>query len=279
MSSKFVPWVAILLWVSTAVFAQSREFFSASEISDIKATVLSIRRMEFPRAKLELRVNSSSNHKVLNPSYGARIITAENYLWKSGGQIDYKDSRNIDSLAAYYLLPGDEIRAKLMSGVTQGCEWLIYGISRSMEYIPAPIPNPTPSTPPKSTSMHGNIMLTLEADKETYQKGQPVTLTFTITNVGTAPVTYNFSSSQMYDFVITQGGREVWRWSKGKAFTQAFVSLTLQAGESKSFRETWRQTGSQGTQLTAGEYSVTAVLTLADRNARPSAGPIKITIQ
>ncbi|MDI6829541.1 MAG: hypothetical protein QME62_13775, partial [Armatimonadota bacterium] len=68
MSSRFLAFAAILLWMSTAAIAQLKGSFSAGEVSDITATVLSVRRMEFPRAKLELRVNSSSNHKVLNPS-------------------------------------------------------------------------------------------------------------------------------------------------------------------------------------------------------------------
>lgn len=279
MSSRFLAFAAILLWMSTAAIAQLKGSFSAGEVSDITATVLSVRRMEFPRAKLELRVNSSSNHKVLNPSFGARIVTAENYLWKTNGQIDFKDSRNIDSLSAYYLLPGDEIRAKLVVGASQGIEWQIYGISRSMGYLPAPSPSPTPSKPPRSTNMHGKVMLTLEADEETYQLGQPVTLTFTIVNTGNSAVIYNFSSGQMYDFIITHSGREVWRWSNGKAFTQAFASLTLQPGESKRFQETWKQSGNQGTQLPAGEYSVSAVITTTDRNAKPTVGPIKITLQ
>ena len=47
------------------------------------------------------------------------------------------------------------------------------------------------------------------------------------------PVTFDFTTSQRYDFAIyNSNGTEVWRWSDDKAFLQVLGQVTLEPGES-----------------------------------------------
>ncbi|HEX6746583.1 MAG TPA: BsuPI-related putative proteinase inhibitor [Longimicrobium sp.] len=79
-----------------------------------------------------------------------------------------------------------------------------------------------------------------------------VVFTLAVTNATRAPVTLEFTSGQSYDFVVGDGGREVWRWSAERMFTQALRSETLAAGETRTWREAWRPDQSlRGRELTA----------------------------
>ncbi|MBV9774512.1 MAG: hypothetical protein JO040_11215, partial [Gemmatimonadetes bacterium] len=60
-----------------------------------------------------------------------------------------------------------------------------------------------------------------------------------VTNAGTQPMALDFSSGQSFDFVVQQDGRELWRWSGDRMFTQALRSETLAAGETRTFSATW----------------------------------------
>ena len=66
-----------------------------------------------------------------------------------------------------------------------------------------------------------------------------VTLTFTVTNPSKDPAKLVFPTGQKYDFVVIDSttGKEAWRWSTGRGFTQAIVEQTVPAGGSVSFTE------------------------------------------
>lgn len=66
-----------------------------------------------------------------------------------------------------------------------------------------------------------------------------------------------FHSGQMYDFVISKDGREVWRWSTGRMFHQAFHSRTIEPGQLLIFTEIWDGRTKSG-QPVAGEITITA---------------------
>lgn len=64
-------------------------------------------------------------------------------------------------------------------------------------------------------------------------------LTLDVVNEGTEPVELTFRSGRRADFVALDDGKEVWRWSEGRMFTQALDEATLQPGESVSFDGSW----------------------------------------
>src|SRR5256885_2859949 len=90
-----------------------------------------------------------------------------------------------------------------------------------------------------------------------------VTLTFSVTNNTASPVTVQFLSGQEYDFIIRSSdtGALVWRWSHGRAFTQALGSRTLASGETVTWTEKW-------TPSRSGTYTAHAALTSLSHTAQ-----------
>ena len=251
---------------------------SSATYTTIRAVVLDVERLQFPNARLELRILESSNKRVLDLDGKQPTVVAVNMLRGTKSQINWSDSRNIGALAAYYLLQGDEIRARMYSRAEADrpdrqpypapadCQWYICDIARVGLEQGAGV-----------SVLQDDLELTLEVERQAYAAGEPVRLTFTVENVGVETKTLRFSSGQHYDFVVASGGQEVWRWSADKAFIQALTSLTLAPGEKKTFTETWRQADNEGQQVPAGEYEVTGVLTTMGKS-RPSVGPVAVTI-
>ena len=61
-----------------------------------------------------------------------------------------------------------------------------------------------------------------------------------VKNIGKKHVELTFRSGQSYDFVVVDSiGREVWRWSAGRMFTQGVQNKQLSSGDSMHARETW----------------------------------------
>lgn len=70
--------------------------------------------------------------------------------------------------------------------------------------------------------------------------GSSVDLVLQVTNPSEEPVELNFASGQIYDFVVLEGEREIWRWSEDQMFTQALRRERLGPGESRRFEAQWR---------------------------------------
>jgi hypothetical protein len=83
-----------------------------------------------------------------------------------------------------------------------------------------------------------------------------ITLALHVFNTGKKRVELTFPSGQTYDFVVLDStGREVWRWGKGRMFTQALRNKLLSGGESIELEETVKD------QLEPGRYTARATLT------------------
>lgn len=68
-----------------------------------------------------------------------------------------------------------------------------------------------------------------------------------VTNVGSKHVELAFPSGQAYDFVVVDSlGREVWRWAKGRMFTQAMQTRLLGSGDAYRVDEQWNQPAMHG---------------------------------
>ncbi len=119
------------------------------------------------------------------------------------------------------------------------------------------------------------ILSGVRADKTDYKVGEPVVISFIVENRATEAVTLRFPSALQYDVWAVKDGREVWRWSHGRAFAQMLTSLTVPAGERKTFSISWNQTNDKGEKLTPGAYSIFAQLT----TFQPRPTPVKDTIQ
>ncbi len=80
-------------------------------------------------------------------------------------------------------------------------------------------------------------------------------------------VEIHFPDGQTHDFVVNDStGKEVWRWSEGRMFTQAMRSKTLKGKDGTVFEEKWEPKGQRG--------AFTAVAILKSENF-----PVETTIQ
>ncbi|HXT18502.1 MAG TPA: BsuPI-related putative proteinase inhibitor [Gemmatimonadaceae bacterium] len=67
-----------------------------------------------------------------------------------------------------------------------------------------------------------------------------VKLALDVRNTGGRHAEIDFPNGQAYDFVVVDSvGREVWRWSARRMFTQGVRNKQLGAGESTEYSETW----------------------------------------
>ena len=76
-----------------------------------------------------------------------------------------------------------------------------------------------------------------------------------VTNRADRNVELMFPSGQTHEFIVRdETGRDVWRWSEGRMFTQALQSKLLGGEETTTYAETW-QAGAR-----SGRYTVVATL-------------------
>lgn len=75
-----------------------------------------------------------------------------------------------------------------------------------------------------------------------------VVFTLHVTNTSDSHVEINFPSGLTHDFIVYDSvGREVWRWSNGRMFTQTVRNKLLAGKETVSYEEHWKPVGRTGT--------------------------------
>ena len=85
-----------------------------------------------------------------------------------------------------------------------------------------------------------------------------VAMDFHVMNAGTKRLEVNFPSGQTHEVVVVDSlGREVFRWSKGRMFTQSLQNKVLHASDTLDYDAVWEN-------APAGKY--TAIATLASEN-------------
>lgn len=92
-------------------------------------------------------------------------------------------------------------------------------------------------------------------------KDGKVVFDFELINHYTEEKQLHFSSGQQFEVVvISDDGKEVYRYSDGKFFTMALVYKDIKPGESLKWQDEWVLTNKEGEKLSAGEY--TAVINI-----------------
>ena len=77
--------------------------------------------------------------------------------------------------------------------------------------------------------------------------GEALRFTLRIVNNTKKMVEIQFPDGQTHDFVVSDStGKEVWRWSEGRMFTQAMRSKTLKGKDGTVFEEKWEPKGQRG---------------------------------
>ena len=110
---------------------------------------------------------------------------------------------------------------------------------------------------------HNGIISLLELDRNVISDETTPSLqvVFTIKNMTPSPISFTFSSSQQYDFLIQdESGRQHWKWSDDKFFAMMIVEKEL-GQEPWVYRESVPLVNRDGTFLTKGQYTLRARFT------------------
>lgn len=95
---------------------------------------------------------------------------------------------------------------------------------------------PLPPPPGAPAAPGPSLVSSLSVETE----GDTVVLALQVTNPHDATVEVTFPTGQAYDFAVRDaGGRELWRWSAERGFTQAVQTRPLAPGATWSFTERW----------------------------------------
>lgn len=99
--------------------------------------------------------------------------------------------------------------------------------------------------------------------------GAPVTWTLEVENGGPGEATLVFRSGKEGDVTLLQGGREVYRWSGTRFFTQAMRQVRLAPGERKTFT-----LEDKALSAAAGDYELVAEL-----DSEPAPPPARRSVE
>lgn len=92
--------------------------------------------------------------------------------------------------------------------------------------------------------------------------GQPIALSFIVTNKTNKAVVYNFPTGQQFDITANDAkGSLVWTWSKGQQFTQSISRLSLAPNTRQVFTAVWNGRTNTGQPMPAGDYTLNARMT------------------
>ncbi len=114
----------------------------------------------------------------------------------------------------------------------------------------------------------GVVTVVFTARPARLRVGQPVRLQLRLVNNSGQAKTVDFERKQFFDFWVTRGTREVWRWSDGRDFDASRSTLTLGSQEPQSFAESW-------TPESSGAYRVHGAVT-TEEFARPLDGDVVV---
>jgi hypothetical protein len=101
-----------------------------------------------------------------------------------------------------------------------------------------------------------SLVVLLASDQPVYQVGTAASFTIAVDNPTDAPVTVTFPSAQLYDVAVSDGTREVWRWSADRVFASVLKDRTFQPGVTLLGRESWDWRDSTGAPLASGSYRI-----------------------
>ena len=119
-------------------------------------------------------------------------------------------------------------------------------------------PAPTDSAAAAARQADSSRTEMLASSLDVNVAGGNVRLVFHVTNRADRVVEITFSSGQRYDFaVLDSAGREVWRWSADRMFTQAVETRQLAPNETLTFDEPWSAGGRTGRFTAVGQLRST----------------------
>ena len=131
------------------------------------------------------------------------------------------------------------------------------------------------STPGANPTFVADLVLKNAAGavRQEFAPGEPITMELTVRNRASTEAILQFATGHQFDFVVVDAGtsRVRWRWSHGKAFTQAITELEFGPQETKTFVVTWNQNDDAKLPVSVGNYEARGVLIFAEFDVNPLA--------
>lgn len=110
------------------------------------------------------------------------------------------------------------------------------------------------------------IHAAVQVDPGEIPEGGAVTFTLRVENGSDGRVTFEFMTSQRYEFLVTSASQDtVWRWGESRGFLQVLGQEQLAPGKALVYRESFEA------RLEPGRYVVTGVLAARNRPLQGSA--------
>ena len=86
----------------------------------------------------------------------------------------------------------------------------------------------------------------LKSSLEVTRRGGVAHFALTLANRGKKSIEVAHPNGQTHDFVVMDAaGRELWRWSEDRMFTQAMQTRVLGKGEQATYEESWTPSAAQ----------------------------------
>ncbi|MHA1583100.1 MAG: BsuPI-related putative proteinase inhibitor [Candidatus Baldrarchaeia archaeon] len=97
----------------------------------------------------------------------------------------------------------------------------------------------------------------LKIKERRFKVGEVLSFSLEILNTQDKTLKLFFPTSKIYDFVVyDESGKEVYRWSGNKLFTQAITRIVLKPKETKVFSLEWDQKVGFGEKAKPGNYQI-----------------------
>jgi hypothetical protein len=88
----------------------------------------------------------------------------------------------------------------------------------------------------EESALLSGLAYSLTANESSYQPGQPIQISLTVTNTSSQPIE-TFRGADLDHFVVTENGVQV--WESGSFMLPLAESVTLQPGQSFTDTDTW----------------------------------------
>ena len=89
----------------------------------------------------------------------------------------------------------------------------------------------------------GDATLAFTIAPSRVEVGKSVRFALRVTNTGGPPEELRFASGQLYDFWVTDGSKEIWRWSDDRRFAQGTQERSIPSQDSLTLEESWTSQG------------------------------------
>ena len=106
----------------------------------------------------------------------------------------------------------------------------------------------------------GDLEVLVWPQSKIYDQGEDIFLSISVKNNGATTYEMYLPTAQTCDFVVSQGGTEIWRDSKSRVYPQVQVRVAIDPNGIVTYGSTWEQEDNSQNPVAAGDYDLTGYL-------------------